>query len=463
MRADAQPDETHAPGTAVQQDDQPAPGSEAGTPARLRDRADRAVQWAPGSAPVRPPATGEPGLSDQQTTEPAGPVRGREENAAEAQPPVDDGSPVDARGFASLSAPDVGRAAMPPPAPGVPPVAERATAAARSTAPASAPGLAPLALRPARPGTLDGGSALGGAGLWPDARSARRAQAAADGRVSGGTGPLASLLRRPLLALAPVVLLLIPTLAASLLSAPSYRAEAQILVGRVDVESGAVPGFVNATQSLAATYARLVATTTIVERVAESLDVPVEQVQGRISASPVPESSLIEVTAEAPSEPRAVALAGATSEELIAYLLETNDDPGRQRVLLDEYEEAAEELRRTQAALESAEAALAGASPAQADELRTAAAQARAAVDRAQLRNDASAAAYSDSQRGAVDRGALQLVSAATPAGNDRASRVQLAVLASVVVGGLLGVGLVTLVENRGRLRQVRNRTPEAS
>jgi hypothetical protein len=65
----------------------------------------------------------------------------------------------------------------------------------------------------------------------------------------------------------------------------------------------------------------------------------------------------------------------------------------------------------------------------------------RAAVDQASLRADAAARAYTESQRGAADRGTLNLVSEARTTGSDRARTIQLAVVGSLIVGGLLGIG----------------------
>jgi uncharacterized protein involved in exopolysaccharide biosynthesis len=88
-------------------------------------------------------------------------------------------------------------------------------------------------------------------------------------------GPLLSVLRHPRLALLPVLLVLGAALALTLQRVPTYTAEAQILVGRVDVEANAVPGFVSAEpDARRPPYARLVSTTVLAERVAKALDVP---------------------------------------------------------------------------------------------------------------------------------------------------------------------------------------------
>lgn len=271
-------------------------------------------------------------------------------------------------------------------------------------------------------------------------------------------GPLLAVLRHPILALLPVVLILGLGVIDLVQRTPVYTAEAQVLVGRVDVEANAIPGFVNATQQLAATYARLVSTTVIAERVSEELDVPLEVVVGHLAGDPVPESSLIRISTTASTEDMAVLLAETTSDELVAYLQETNDNPSRRQALLEEYELAAAELQAAELERAAAEAALAAAEPSNLAERQAAVAGARAAVDRATLRVNAAARAYNDSQRGAADRGILQTVSRAESQGDNRLRRLQLVIALALIVGGLLGSGMALARANRGVLRDLRRR-----
>ena len=312
----------------------------------------------------------------------------------------------------------------------------------------SAPAVTPTRRFVPRRAATDAGSPEGIAqrGLTPDEGPIRTA------------GPLLSVLRHPRLVILPVLLVLGGALAFTLQRVPAYTAEAQILVGRVDVEANAVPGFVSANQTLAATYARLVSTTVIASRVAAALDVPVSEISGDLAGDPIPESSLIKITASSPSQERAVALAATTSTELIKYLNQTNDNPARQKVLLEEYRAAAEQLQVATLGRVAAESALGLATAAQEPESQAALARARAAVDQASLSSDTAAQAYRESQRGAADRGTLNLVSESRTTGSDRARSIQLAVVTSLMLGGLLGLGLATLKENRSALRELRRR-----
>jgi uncharacterized protein involved in exopolysaccharide biosynthesis len=260
--------------------------------------------------------------------------------------------------------------------------------------------------------------------------------------------------RRPFLALLPVLIVLMTALAFGLTRTPVYTASAQILVGRIDVEASAVPGFVEANQRLAATYARLVGTSVIAERVSGAVGLPPKDVRGRLSGSPIPESSIIQVEATGSSSADAVELASAAAEQLISYVVQSNENPARQQQLLDAYGAAAVEQRAAESARDAAQGALASAQGAEASptvvaDRRTALNNAQAALDEANLRATTAESAYRDSQRGAVDRGALQIITRAESAGNDRRSRLQLAVVGSLLLGGTIGVALASLRENR--------------
>lgn len=279
--------------------------------------------------------------------------------------------------------------------------------------------------------------------------------------ASPAVSPLLAVVRRPLLAALPVLTLLLVAVTFVLTGVPVHTASAQILVGRIDVEASAVPGFVQANQQLAATYARLVGTTVIADRVSTVVGVPAEELRGRLTGSPIPESAIIQVEATGSTSASAVQLAGAAADQLIRYVVESNENPARQRQLLDAYGAAAVEQRAAESARDAAEAALAAARGVEASSTRLADRRAelnaaQAALDEATLRATTAESAYRDSQRGAVDRGALQVITEAESAGDDRRSRLQLAVVGSLLLGGLIGVALASLRENRDVVHRTR-------
>lgn len=276
----------------------------------------------------------------------------------------------------------------------------------------------------------------------------RRSQPAPDRRrrrvqplpspTTGRVSPSSAAIARPMLALLPVVTFLLPAIFVSFARTPTYTAEARMLVGGFDVESQAVPGFVEAARTLAETYSRLVETELIVEPVAEALGLDPSEVAGHISATSVPESSIIRVEGSASNSEAAIAFAQAAAIALEDYT--GGRGAGTDDAALDEYEQAVLELRSAEAEEQRLSAATgAGAADVQA--------QAAAASERARLRVDSLRAQYAGTGSGRSSQ--VQLIGQATDTGSDRQSTLMLAVGASVILGLIAGMALVTAVVNR--------------
>lgn len=270
---------------------------------------------------------------------------------------------------------------------------------------------------------------------------------AGDRRVAPSTAVVA----RPLLTLLPALLLLIPAVGLALTRPPTYTAEARMLVGGFNVEAAAVPGFVEASRTLAQTYSRLVSTRAIVERVAENLDIEIEDAEGNVSATAVPESSIIVIEGRADDPETAVRFAAAAADALESYEAESAgaSDPAD---LLDEYGDASLALNAAvnrRDVLQATYDARVAAGLATSSDLEAVSA-AEAEADRARLEAETLAAIYGE-QRGRRVSGNLDLVAPASATGNDRRANLQIAIATSVLLGGVAGVALVTLVANRDR------------
>jgi capsular polysaccharide biosynthesis protein len=285
----------------------------------------------------------------------------------------------------------------------------------------------------------------------------------------------AALLRHPLLAVATAALVLGPTAAVALAREPIYTAESRLLVGQVDVEAQAVPGFAQATQQLASLYARVVSTDVVVGPVAEELGLDAPTVQGALRASPIPQAAVIRIEAEAGDGAQAVALAEAAALQLQAYVDQLNDTDPTTTPVYEELAAANAELaaadvrvRDLQAQVDSIQVvigrALAGeVVPQGLDLLRasldavqadlvvatTAALQARSAAG---LLEDE----FEEVARGAGDRAGVEVVGTPLGASSD-AAPVRLATLLGGVVGAvLLALGVVTARANLDHLRALR-------
>ncbi len=149
-----------------------------------------------------------------------------------------------------------------------------------------------------------------------------------------------AILRHPFLVLVPAILAVGAAIALGITRTPAYTAETRFTVGRLDVTSQAIPGVVAANQSLAATYSRFVSAEGVVDPVAEQLGVPSRTVSRSLRASPIPESPIIRIEAEAGTVDQAVQMANIAGNVLTSYVRTINQD-GVARGLLNRFRAAA--------------------------------------------------------------------------------------------------------------------------
>lgn len=269
----------------------------------------------------------------------------------------------------------------------------------------------------------------------------------ATGRVS----PSAAAIARPLLVLLPVVTFLVPSLFIAMTRTPEHTAEARLLVGGFDVQAQAVPGFVEAARTLASTYARLVGTPAIIDPVAKTLGVRPGDVSGHISATAVPESSIIRVDGTANDPEAAVRFADAAANALQKYA--GGSAGGGASDILKRYTDASRAYAAAAANLDRVNRAVqASADPSPA--LRDQQAQAQAQADAAKLRADSLAASYTNAQQNSGGSGQVRIVAPAAYQGDNRRSMVQLAIAASLFLGLVAGVALATIVVNQSVSRR---------
>jgi hypothetical protein len=248
----------------------------------------------------------------------------------------------------------------------------------------------------------------------------------------------------------PILVLLVPLVTLSLIRQPVHSAEARLLVGGFNVEAQAVPGFVEASRTLAETYSRVVPTRAISERVAETLKVDVDQVDGHLDATAVPESSIIRIIGKGDTDNAAVRFAAAAAQALEDYA-DQSGSVASAETLLDEYRQASVALNtataRRDALQNQYDARVSAGSVTQNDLDALTAAQAD--LDRAKLEADTLAATYGEQRANSGASGNVVLIAPADVTGTDRRSSLQTAVAASLILGALAGVALATVVANR--------------
>jgi uncharacterized protein involved in exopolysaccharide biosynthesis len=252
--------------------------------------------------------------------------------------------------------------------------------------------------------------------------------------VTGRVAPSTAVVARPMLVLLPVLVFLVPGLFLSLTREPVYTAQARLLVGGFNAESRAVPGFVEASKTLAETYARLVSTPAIQDPTSKALQLAPSEVD--LSATAVPESSIIAVEATSTSQATAVRVADAGAKALVEY---TQQSGGKPSELLKDYVSARQALAQAQA--ERDQLAASGSTSSER-------ARAEAELNAAQARSDAAAQRYEN----AIDAGSSGLLQIVAPAGisqDDRRQNIQLTIAATVGLGLIIGIALATLMVNR--------------
>lgn len=100
---------------------------------------------------------------------------------------------------------------------------------------------------------------------------------------------------------------------------PTYTANSQMNVGQVGVPSAVSGSYVQAVQSLTITYSRAAESPLVLGPIARRMNVSTQGLSSRVSATPVPVSSIVSITADGPTGPEAVRLANAVAAQLIVF------------------------------------------------------------------------------------------------------------------------------------------------
>ena len=247
---------------------------------------------------------------------------------------------------------------------------------------------------------------------------------------------------RPGLVAAAILACLLLALAYALVRTPSYTAEVRMRVANFDLGApGALSGLSTAGQSLATTYALSVDADAVIEPAARRLRLPVGTVRQAVDATAVAQSPVLTVTARGDDEQRITSIANAVADGLQSFAASqgARQDPEE---LLRQYESQSQEVNRLQLAVNAAQPA---GRPTAAQGRRLA--RARAALEAATLERAALQTAYRDARAAAGVR--VEILRRASTARSDRTSRMQIALFAGLVGGGLLGAALATLLANR--------------
>lgn len=286
--------------------------------------------------------------------------------------------------------------------------------------------------------------------------------AVADQRPVGYESIGRSAMRHPLLVALITVLGLVTGSAVGYLHPITYTAQVQLLVGRANgLVEDEVPGLAVAVQGLAADYARLVNTTPVTSD-ANSL-LHTTKLPGSLSASPVPESSIIDVDGQASTEAGAVSLANAGGAALVKVVTADSNDTQQQLNTLRNAYKSAEKVAQSDTAqanlLQTQLNALAGSigstapTPAQVSAEQSLTNQI-AAKQTAASTEELTAQAYQNQYNQAVpplsvQQEMVQQVGNATYTGSNQRSYLEASGLVGFVGGLVIGLALAAFIDMR--------------
>jgi len=271
-----------------------------------------------------------------------------------------------------------------------------------------------------------------------------------DGAPRPPVGPASAIARHPIVFLLVFVLCAGAGVALGVARQPIYTAEARLNVGTTDVVNNALPAYVVATQTLAGNYSRAIGSPQVVAPTARALRRSPDSVARHVSATPVPNSSVIRIQATGPDSRAAADLANASARSLVRYVGSLDADRAANDGMLKQYRTAVVEQTRAEQRRTSLRRRY-EANPT--GRLRSELRDATARYRTAKLQVDALGSQYQNSQQTQRTTNVVQPLSFATIGGSDFRDALALRALTGAVVGLVLGAALVTLIANRRRHR----------
>lgn len=265
-------------------------------------------------------------------------------------------------------------------------------------------------------------------------------------------GVLQAVRRYPLLALAPVILLGAVGAALGYARDPEYKSTAELAVGQLNTTDPAAVGtVVQATQTLASVYSRLIDASGLQEGVVRS--VGPAAAGARILATPIPGSPLIRISVTAQSPEVAVRVANASSQALLKYAQRYSDTRGQLREISKRVRRASIQFSRFDDRVKRAKVAYASKPNAK---NRGRLSEAQADLEGARLLRDSLRINYGTAQQNGRLTPVLRIFREARAASDDRRSTMELLGLIGLVAGLAVGAALATLRLNRRLARLTR-------
>jgi uncharacterized protein involved in exopolysaccharide biosynthesis len=235
---------------------------------------------------------------------------------------------------------------------------------------------------------------------------------------------------------------------------PTYTAQVRMNAGASDVRAEALPGFVDAAISLAASYAETVGSQGVVSRIAATTGLPRDTVKARVTATDIPESPIFKIDAQGPSAGDAIKLANASAAGMLDYLNDSKRQGDDSATLLTRYRAASQRAGDINAQINRLKENLISLTSSARDARQKRINQLTVEADTANLQAQTLGQLYQTARQNTEGSAQLRLLDPATSAASDRMSVLQQMVFVGLVAGALLGMGLVVLLAaSRARRR----------
>jgi hypothetical protein len=258
-------------------------------------------------------------------------------------------------------------------------------------------------------------------------------------------GPvLGSALRYWYLVLLPMLALAGAAVAIGLQRSPTYKAETRLNVGGFNISAQSLPGFAGGAYLLSNAYSRAAYADSVLDPVAKKSGRTKAQIASAITASPVKDSPIIRVEAEANSAGLAVLIANLTAKNLQRHAVELARSNPDSRRLFKDFKRASHGYREAVLRWQRAHRRHRGEDSADTN------------LELARLRKNSTASLYQTSLGGQATTNAVQILSPARGATSDRRAVLERLLAAGLLGGFAIGVGLAYLFgRNRipGRIR----------
>jgi uncharacterized protein involved in exopolysaccharide biosynthesis len=253
----------------------------------------------------------------------------------------------------------------------------------------------------------------------------------------------------------PVLLLVAAAVVVGSKRSVTYTSRANLSVGHVYVSDPAgIPTIIEATQSLASVYSRAINSGAVVQDARRRLLREHDSgVSGSLSATPIPQSPLIRVSADSRSQQGAVALANAGAAALAAYVNRQVRDNNATTTISARYLQASMAFRRSLDTSKRLARRYAN-HPTRAN--KAARDRAVAATDTAQLRRDALSASYQSAVQGGTSSVGVNVFSPASTPTSDRSRMMQILVFVGLLGGLAAGIAFALLRTSRDLHRRSR-------